>query len=139
SAGAGDGGKGEEGGEQLSRGGGRRGLTAPPAPPSRRPEPHNHQKNADQTAEPRHYHNFIHDTKLKWADEDRLWIDKVRLVFWWWMNIYLENEAAPLYSELVKMVEAMDEDIWMDPETERRNWDLDDALDSATKQRGNKH
>jgi hypothetical protein len=55
------------------------------------------------------------------------------------MNIYLENEASPLYSELVKMVEAMDEDTWMDPETERRIWDLDDALSSVMKQRGITH
>lgn len=89
--------------------------------------------------EKRHYHNFIHDTKLKWSDEDRLWIDKVRLVFWWWMNIYLENDASPLYAELVKMVEGMSEDQWMDPENERRMWDLDDALSSVLKQRGITH
>ena len=102
-------------------------------------EYHDIAKKLDLIDESRHYHNFIHDTKLKWADEDRLWIDKVRLVFWWWMNIYLENEASPLYSELVKMVEAMDEDTWMDPETERRIWDLDDALSSVMKQRGITH
>jgi radical SAM superfamily enzyme YgiQ (UPF0313 family) len=102
-------------------------------------EYHDIAKKLDLIDESRHYHNFIHDTKLKWSDEDRLWIDKVRLVFWWWMNIYLENEASPLYSELVKMVEAMDEDTWMDPETERRIWDLDDALSSVMKQRGITH
>jgi radical SAM superfamily enzyme YgiQ (UPF0313 family) len=102
-------------------------------------EYHDIAKKLDLIDESRHYHNFIHDTKLKWTDEDRLWIDKVRLVFWWWMNIYLENEASPLYSELVKMVEAMDEDTWMDPETERRIWDLDDALSSVMKQRGITH
>jgi len=102
-------------------------------------EYHDIAKKLDLIDENRHYHNFIHDTKLKWADEDRLWIDKVRLVFWWWMNVYLENDASPLYSELVKMIEAMDEDTWMDPETERRIWDLDDALSSVMKQRGITH
>ncbi len=87
----------------------------------------------------RHLHNFIHDTKLKWTDEDRLWIDKVRCVYWWWMNVYLENEASPLYAELVKMIEAMGGDEWMDPETERRLWDLDDALSSVLKARGITH
>ena len=89
--------------------------------------------------ETRHYHNFIHDTKLKWSDGDRLWIDKVRLVFWWWMNVYLDNEASPLYAELVKMVEGMDEDPWMDPENERRMWELDDALSAVLKRRGITH
>jgi radical SAM superfamily enzyme YgiQ (UPF0313 family) len=93
----------------------------------------------DLIDEQRHYHNFIHDTKLKWSEEDRLWIDKVRLVFWWWMNVYLDNEASPLYAELVKMVEGMDGDLWMDPENERRMWDLDDALSSVLKQRGITH
>ncbi|PYV10321.1 MAG: hypothetical protein DMG07_21295, partial [Acidobacteria bacterium] len=88
----------------------------------------------DLIDETRHYHNFIHDTKLKWSDEDRLWIDKVRVVFWWWMNIYLENEAAPLYEQLANMVESMSAEEWMDPETERRLWDLDDALSNVLKQ-----
>jgi anaerobic magnesium-protoporphyrin IX monomethyl ester cyclase len=89
--------------------------------------------------ESRHIHNFIHDTKLKWSDEDRLWIDKVRCVYWWWMNVYLENEASPLYAELVKMIEAMLEEEWLDPETERRMWDLDDALSTVLKQRNITH
>ena len=50
-------------------------------------EYHKIAKDMDLIDETRHYHNFIHDTKLKWSDEDRLWIDKVRAVFWWWMNI----------------------------------------------------
>jgi radical SAM superfamily enzyme YgiQ (UPF0313 family) len=102
-------------------------------------EYHEIAKKLDLIDETRHYHNFIHDTKLKWSDEDRLWIDKVRLVFWWWMNVYLENEASPLYAELVKMVEGMNEDQWMDPENERRMWDLDDALSSILKQKGVTH
>ncbi len=86
-----------------------------------------------------HQHNFIHDTKLKWSPEDRLWIDKVRCLFWWWMNIYLENEASPLYGELVKVVEAMSTEEWLNPETERRMWDLDDALSNVLKARGIRH
>lgn len=93
----------------------------------------------DLIDESRHLHNFIHDTKLKWSDDDRLWIDKVRCVFWWWMNVSLENEASPLYAELVKMVEAMSAEEWLDPETERRMWDLDDALSNIFKQRGITH
>jgi radical SAM superfamily enzyme YgiQ (UPF0313 family) len=96
-------------------------------------------KKLDLIDENKHFHNFIHDTKLKWSDEDRLWIDKVRCVYWWWMNVHLENEAAPLYVELVKMVEAMPEDEWLDPESERRMWDLDDALSNVLKKRNITH
>jgi hypothetical protein len=55
------------------------------------------------------------------------------------MNVHLENEAAPLYAELVKMVEAMREDEWLDPESERRMWDLDDALSNVLKKRNITH
>jgi radical SAM superfamily enzyme YgiQ (UPF0313 family) len=93
----------------------------------------------DLIDESKHFHNFIHDTKLKWSEEDRLWIDKVRCVYWWWMNVFLENEASPMYAELVKMVEALDEDDWLDPEMERRVWDLDDALSQVLRVRGITH
>lgn len=102
-------------------------------------EYHDIAKKLDLIDESKHLHNFIRDTKLKFSDEDRLWIDKVRVVFWWWMNVYLENEASPLYAELVKMVEAMPVDEWLDPETERRIWDLDDALSKMLKQRDVTH
>ena len=93
----------------------------------------------DLIDESKHLHNFIRDTKLKWSAEDRLWIDKVRVVFWWWMNEYLENEASPLYAELVKMIEALTPEEWMDPETERHIWDLDDALSKILKSRNITH
>jgi hypothetical protein len=55
------------------------------------------------------------------------------------MNGYLENEAFPVYAVLGKMVEAMPVDEWLDPETERRIWDLDDALSKMLKQRNVTH
>ena len=102
-------------------------------------EYHDIAKRLDLIDESKHLHNFIHDTKLKWSEDDRLWIDKVRCVYWWWMNVYLENEASPLYAELVKMVEAMSADEWLNPETERHVWDLDDALSNVLKQRNITH
>jgi radical SAM superfamily enzyme YgiQ (UPF0313 family) len=102
-------------------------------------EYHDIAKSLDLIDEKKHLHNFISETKLKYSDEDRLWIDKVRCVYWWWMNVYLENEASPLYAELVKLVEAMSSEEWLHPETERRMWDLDDALSSVVKARGITH
>jgi radical SAM superfamily enzyme YgiQ (UPF0313 family) len=87
----------------------------------------------------KHLHNFIYDTKLKWSDDERLWIDKVRLLYWWWMNVYLETDASPLYAELVKMVEDMPPDQWLNPDTERQMWDLDDALSKLMKLRDLTH
>jgi radical SAM superfamily enzyme YgiQ (UPF0313 family) len=102
-------------------------------------EYHTIAKKLDLIDEGKHFHNFIHDSKLKWSDEERLWIDKIRVVYWWWMNVYLENGASPLYTELVNMIEAMPEDEWLDPETERRMWDLDDALSNVLKKRNITH
>lgn len=102
-------------------------------------EYHDIAKSMDLIDETKHLHNFIHDTKLKWSEEDRLWIDKVRCVFWWWMNVYLENEGSALYAELVKMVEALPAEEWLNPETERKMWDLDDAVSNVLKLRGIRH
>ncbi len=102
-------------------------------------EYHDISKELDLIDESKHLHNFIHDTKLKFSEDDRLWIDKVRCVFWWWMNVYLENEASPLYAELVKLVEAMPPDEWLNPETERQMWDLDETVSSVLRRRGITH
>jgi radical SAM superfamily enzyme YgiQ (UPF0313 family) len=102
-------------------------------------EYHDIAKKMDLIDETKHFHNFLHDTKLKFSPEDRLWIDKVRCCFWWWMNVDLENEASPLYRELVKMVEAFTLDEWMDPEMERRIWNLDDAASKVLQMRGITH
>jgi len=102
-------------------------------------EYHDVAKKLDLIDESKHLHNFIHDTKLKWSKEDRLWIDKVRCLYWWWMNVYLENEASPLYAELVKMVEGMSLEEWSDLGTERRMWDLDDAVSQIWQRAGITH
>ena len=102
-------------------------------------EYHDIAKKLDLIDETKHFHNFLHDTKIRWSDEDRLWIDKVRCLFWWWMNVYMENEASPLYRELVNLLERLTPDEWLDPETERRMWDFDDALSQILKLRGITH
>jgi hypothetical protein len=83
----------------------------------------------------KHFHNYLHDTMLLWSDEDRLWIDKLRCCYWWWVNLYLENEGSPIYQQLLNMVDALDADAWLDPETESRIWDLDAAISEILKMR----
>jgi len=96
-------------------------------------------KALDLIDETKRSHNFINETTLKWSDEDYLWIDKVRCVNWWWMNRELDNEAAPVYADLVKKIEAMSAEEWSNPETERRMWDLDDEASESLKKRGIAH
>ena len=102
-------------------------------------EYHDIAKKMDLIDESKHFHNFLHDTKLKFSDADRLWIDKVRCCYWWWMNVCLHNEGSSIYKELVAMVEAFTEEEWMDPEMERRIWDLDDAVSQVLRLRGITH
>jgi radical SAM superfamily enzyme YgiQ (UPF0313 family) len=87
----------------------------------------------------KHFHNYLADTKLKWSEEDRLWIDKVRVAYWWWINMNLGNDAAPLYKELIHLIGDIGADEWLDPETERRVWDLEASVSSILKMRGITH
>jgi radical SAM superfamily enzyme YgiQ (UPF0313 family) len=93
----------------------------------------------DLIDETKHFHNYLHDTKLKWSDEERLWIDKARTCFWWWMNAHSSSAAAPVYAELVKMVEAIGGEEWSDPEMERRIWDLDESISKVLQANGVTH
>ncbi len=102
-------------------------------------EYHDIAKKLDLIDESLHFHNFLHDTKLKFSAEDRLWIDKIRVCYWWWMNVYLTNEGSPAYQSLVDLVERLSEEEWLDPEMERRIWDLDDALSKVLRMRGITH
>lgn len=83
----------------------------------------------------KHYHNFMNDTKLKWPEEDRLFLDKMRTVYWWWTNMYLENAASPIYAELIAMLEAISPAEWADPETPKRLLALDESLSNVLKVR----
>lgn len=102
-------------------------------------EYHDIAKKLDVIDEEKHYHNFITHSKLKWSSGDRLWIDKMRTVYWWWMNVYLENDASPVYAQLVKLVEGMSEEEWAAPETEQMMWDLDDSLSKIMRRNGVTH
>jgi radical SAM superfamily enzyme YgiQ (UPF0313 family) len=102
-------------------------------------EYHEIAKEMDLIDESKHFHNYLADTKLKWSDEERLWIDKVRAAYWWWMNMHLGNEAAPLYRDLIDLIQGLGEDDWLDPETERRVWDLEAAVSDILKMRGITH
>lgn len=86
------------------------------------------------------FHNFIEETKLRWTDEERLWIDKIRTVAWWWMNACLNNEeVSPLYRELWKMVEAIPMEEWWLPETQQKLLEINHAVSNMLQMRGITH
>ncbi len=73
----------------------------------------------------RAYHNYSQQSRLKWTEEDRLWIDKLRTFYWWWMNAYLGNECSPVYESLTSMVLQMPYDVWKDEDSVRKLFELD--------------
>lgn len=84
-------------------------------------------------------HSYLYESTLKWSEEERLWIDKMRSLYWWWMNAHLDSEAAPTYARLVETLEALPAESWMLPETRERFSELDRSLSATFKQLGIKH
>lgn len=90
-------------------------------------------KELQQIDEGKHIHNYLWETKLKWTDDNWVWIDKVHTIYWWWINAYLQNEASDLYAQLTKLIEAMPQDRWMSSETKQQVLELDVALSCMLK------
>lgn len=76
----------------------------------------------------RHLHNYLEDTKLLWPVEDRVRIDKLRSLYWWWMNAHLDSGASPIFAQLVNAVEGITADLWYSTEMQGTLRDLDAAL-----------
>jgi radical SAM superfamily enzyme YgiQ (UPF0313 family) len=86
-----------------------------------------------------HMHNYSFDTKLRWSDADRLWLDKLRTLYWWWVNAFMDSAASPLYRELLGTVEAIPAAAWRDQSTCKRLLQLDENLTVLLKQQDVPH
>ena len=93
----------------------------------------------DLIEEGRQPHNYLSESTLKWSDQDRLWIDKLRTTYWWWINRFLANEASSLYGRLIDEVERIDAATWAEPTTRRRIGSIDRKLSEALWQKGVPH
>lgn len=80
-----------------------------------------------------HFHNFIRESKLKWTPEERVRLDKIRTIYWIWMNAYLKNECSEQFEELIDMVEAISPDEWKHPTMEQRVLDMEELISSEMK------
>lgn len=72
--------------------------------------------------ESRRTHNFIESSILKRDDRERLWLDKVRTFYFWYVNRYLENEASPLFERLIERLEGLGAESWSRPGVRRALW-----------------
>ncbi len=84
-------------------------------------------------------HNFIESSILRRGPEEALWLDKVRTFYFWYVNRFLENEAAPIYAKLVADLEALDEGKWADEDTRRGLWDRHHETSAALQSRSVDH
>ncbi|TNF29459.1 MAG: radical SAM protein [Deltaproteobacteria bacterium] len=86
-----------------------------------------------------HANNYLWESPLAWSREEKLWIDKMRHVYWWWVNAALESEAAPHYAALVAELEALPADAWLAPGTRERLRQHDAELSAAMTRAGIAH
>ena len=74
------------------------------------------------------FHNYSQQSRLKWSTPERLWIDKLRTFYWWWLNVYLDNESSPLYENLWKLVEAIPGDEWHEPDATKHLFEIKSSV-----------
>lgn len=86
-----------------------------------------------------HFHNFIRESKLKWTPEERVHLDKIRTLYWIWMNTYLYSEGSELYEDLIRKVEGMSIEEWKHPATEQKVLDMEELISSEMKKRKMTH
>jgi|GEM_PF-1629403 len=86
-----------------------------------------------------HANNYLWESPLSWSADEALWIDKARLVYWWWMNAALGGEATRRYAPLVAELEATPADAWSAPDTKDRVRAQDAAVSEALKAAGVAH
>ena len=65
----------------------------------------------DETIE---YHNYSTGTRFKFSSEQKLWIDKFKSFFWWWLNVNQNEYLYSLYNPLIMELESIDMKDWYD-------------------------
>lgn len=66
------------------------------------------------------YHNYSTYSKFKFTEDEKLWIDKCKTYFKWWLNIFIDNEASVYYENLVNELEHIGRFQWEDSEYRKK-------------------
>lgn len=93
-------------------------------------------KSMDMLDDEADYHNYSTYTKFKFSEEDKLWIDKCRLYFKWWLNMFLSEETKHVYEKLVQYLEQLSVDEWNDDTIRSELVKLDEATSNEMKEKG---
>jgi radical SAM superfamily enzyme YgiQ (UPF0313 family) len=67
-------------------------------------------------------HNFIEESVLDRCAAERLWLDKVRMFYFWYVNRRLENEAGPRFARLIEELEALPAERWRQADARAELW-----------------
>lgn len=82
------------------------------------------------------YHNYSTYSKFKFSNDDKLWIDKVRNYFKWWLNMYLNNECSNKYQELINYIEKLSDEEWENEEIRNYIISLDEKTTKGLQEKG---
>ncbi|MGL5594661.1 MAG: B12-binding domain-containing radical SAM protein [Cetobacterium sp.] len=60
--------------------------------------------------------NYLEVSRFKWSDSFRLWLDKTRTFYWWYLNSlgYFDLEVKSSYKFLINKLENLSEKEWCD-------------------------
>ena len=64
------------------------------------------------------YHNYTTGTKFKFTEEEKLWIDKFKSFFWWWLNAEQNTELYEIYQPLINQIESIPLTLWYEKKEE---------------------
>lgn len=85
------------------------------------------------------YHDYLEKSKFKQSDEDRLFIDKTRMVYWWHINKDLGNGGSKIYKDLLDTIETIPEDEWFKEDTQSILLGIDKAVSEMLSKIGITH
>ena len=59
------------------------------------------------------FHNYTTGTKFIFSDDEKLWIDKFKSFFWWWLNSEQNDTLRSIYEPLIHEIENISKDEWI--------------------------
>lgn len=84
----------------------------------------------------RKVHNFIQESVLALPDGDRLWLDKVRTFYFWYVNRFLDNESSPHFARMIAELESLAPERWARPDVRRELWQRHEEESQELRSRG---
>lgn len=85
------------------------------------------------------YHDYLEKSKFRYPKEDKLFIDKTRMVYWWHINKYLKNGSSKIYEVLLDAVDRIPEETWFREDTQSTLLSIDKSVSALLTKSGITH